>query len=319
MKDKNFLIRRLLLDNKRLKLLSFVLATLTWYIIQDMISFEIEIPGVRLEIQVQDGMAILNKSASTVDVTFRGSQDDIQRLDPRRLQAVVELTRESGELSHEVVLKPGMIKGVRGVRVVAIHPERITVKLDRQDEKRVPVKGRTLGSPLFGQVESVTCEPSTVLLLGPAQKLKTTECVYTQPVEVDGRVESFVRRTPVQAPGDNWVARMEPSDVQVKIAIAGKNAGHLWKNISVSAVVESGSSLLVDLDPSSVDVIATGQMESSATGEKFQVRAFADCIGLTLPGVYTVPVHVNVTGDAMAVARPDVVKVTVRSAGEKKL
>ncbi|MEI7880022.1 MAG: CdaR family protein [bacterium] len=319
MANKHSLIRNLLVNNKRLKALSFLLATLTWYIIQDAISFEIEIPGVRLEVQVQDGMAILNQSASTVDVTFRGSQDDIQRLDPRRVQAVVELTRESAELAHEIILKPGMIKGVRGVRTVAIHPSRILVKLDRQAEKRVPVKGRTLGSPLFGQVEAVTCEPSTVLLLGPAQKLKTTECVYTQPVDVDGRVESFVRRTAVQAPGDNWVAHMEPSDVQVKITISSKSAGQFWKNIPVSAVVESGSALVVDLDPLTVDVIATGRIEPPPPGEKFQVRAFADCIGLTVPGVYTVPVHVNVTGDAMAVARPDMVKVTVRLAGDKKL
>lgn len=311
-------IRDLFFHNKRLKALSVVLACLTWYIIQDTISFEIEIPGVKLDIQVQDGMAILNQSASTVDVTFRGSQDDIQRLDSRRLQAVVELTQEAKGITHEIVLRPGMIKGVRGVRAVAIHPARILVKLDRQAEKLVPVKGRTVGTPLFGQVESITCEPSTVLLLGPAQKLKTTDCVYTQPVDVDGRVETFIRRTAVQAPGDNWVAHMEPSDVQVKVTIAGKSAGRLWKNIPVSAVVESGSSLVVDLDPLTVDVIATGRMETSAAGEKFQVRAYADCIGLTVPGVYTVPVHVNVTGDAMAVARPDVVKVTVRFAGDKK-
>jgi hypothetical protein len=163
MADKRPLLWRLLLNNKRLKALSLLLATLTWYLIQDTISFEIEIPGVRLEIQVQDGMAILNQSASTVDVIFRGSQDDIQRLDARRIQALVELTGPSGELSHEIVMKPGMIKGIRGVRAIAIHPERILVKLDRQAEKRVPVKGRTLGSPLFGQVEAVTCEPSTVL------------------------------------------------------------------------------------------------------------------------------------------------------------
>jgi hypothetical protein len=112
---------------------------------------------------------------------------------------------------------------------------------------------------------------------------------------------------------------MEPMDVQVKVSISGKSAGQLWKNIPVSAVVESGSSLVVDLDPLSVDVIATGRIDTSTAGEKFQVRAFADCIGLTVPGVYTVPVHVNVTGEAMAVARPDVVKVTVRLAGDKKL
>lgn len=319
MVGKRILIRNFFFHNKRLKALSLLLASLTWYIIQDTISFEIEIPGVKLDIQVQDGMAILNQSASTVDVTFRGSQDDIQRLDSRRLQVVVELTPDARGISHEITLKPSMIKGARGVRTVAMHPAWILVKLDRQAEKLVPVKGRTMGSPLFGQVESVTCEPSTVMLLGPAQKLKTTDCVYTQPVDVDGRVESFVRRTAVQSPGDNWVAHMAPADVQVKVTLAGKSSGQLWKNIPVSAVVESGSTLLVDLDPTTVDVITTGRIDTSPAGDKFQVRALADCIGLTLPGVYTVPVQVSVTGDAVAVARPDVVKVTVRLAAEKKL
>ncbi|MEI6564829.1 MAG: CdaR family protein [bacterium] len=319
MVGKRFSLRELLVHNKRLKALSVLLGILTWYIIQDTISFELEIPDVRLQIEVQDGMAILNQSASTVDVTFRGSQEDIQMLDPRRLQAVVELTRETAGLSQEVILTPGMIKGVRGVRAVAVHPERILVKLDRQDEKRVPVKGRITGSPLFGQVESISCDPSTILLLGPAQKLKTTECVYTQPVDVDGRVESFVRRTAVQAPGDNWVAHMEPADVQVKITIAGKSTGQLWKNIPVSAIVDPGRLLVMDLDPPSVDVITTGRLETSAVADKLQIRAFADCIGLTVPGVYTVPIRVHVTGDVTALARPEVVKVTVRLPGDKAL
>ena len=225
--------REFFVRNKRLKALSFVLAILTWYIIQDTISFELEIPDVRLKIEVRQGMAILNQSVATVDVTLRGSQEDIQILDPRRLQAVVELTQDSDPSPMVIQLTPAMIRGVRGARAVAVHPSSITVTLDRQAEKRVPVKGRTSGTPLFGEVDKVTCEPSTVLLRGPAAKLQTTESVYTQPVEVDGRVESFVRRSAIQAPGDNWVVQMDPSDVQVTVSITGNSAGRQWKNESV--------------------------------------------------------------------------------------
>lgn len=61
--------REFFMRNKRLKGLSLVLAILTWYIIQDTISFELEIPDVRLKIEVRQGMAILNQSVATVDVT----------------------------------------------------------------------------------------------------------------------------------------------------------------------------------------------------------------------------------------------------------
>jgi YbbR domain-containing protein len=226
-------IRQMLLRNKRLKALSLFLAVLTWYIIQDTISFEIEIPDVRLKIEVREGLAILNQSVATVDVTLRGSQEDIQLLDPRRLQAVVQLAQDSGPAPIEIQLSPSMIRGVRGARAVAVHPERITVMLDRQAEKWVPVKGRTIGIPLFGEVANVACEPSTVLLRGPAGKLQTTDTVYTQPLDVDGRVESFVKRCAVQAPGDNWVVQMEPSDVQVSVTITGNSAGRPWKNEAV--------------------------------------------------------------------------------------
>ena len=40
--------------NKWLKLLSLLMATISWYVIQDAISFEVEIPDIRLQIQVQE-------------------------------------------------------------------------------------------------------------------------------------------------------------------------------------------------------------------------------------------------------------------------
>jgi len=312
-------LRALFVRNKRLKVLSLLLAIMTWYIIQDTISFEIEMPDIHLQIHVQDGMAILNQSISTVDVTLRGSQEDIQLLDPRRLQAVVELSGDSSPLSQEIHLTPAMIKGIRGVRAIAVHPSSLLVTLDRQDERRVPVKGRITGAPLFGQVESVLCDPSTVLLRGPAAKLKTTECVYTQPVDVDGRVETFARRCTVQAPGDNWVASMDPSDVQVRVIISGKGAGKQLKNIPVNTIMEPGHLMAVDVDPPSVDVTLTSRLNESISADSVQVRVFADCIGLNTPGIYTVPVHVQSAGGLTSVVSPNTVKVTVRMPGDKHL
>jgi YbbR domain-containing protein len=304
-------IAQILLHNRGLKLLALLMAAVTWFVIQDTISFEVEIPDIRLQIQVRDGMAILNQSATTVDVTFRGSQEDIQRLDPRRLQAVVDLVQSEG-VSEEVTVTPEMIRGVRGARAVVVHPSRIHVVLDRQDEKRVPVKGRTVGTPLIGEVDSVSCEPASVLLKGSAAKLRATDCVYTQPVDVDGRVESFVRRSALLQPGDNWVAQMEPADVQVKVTLTRRNATVERKHVPVNAVIDPGRKVAIDIDPPAVDVVLVGRTPTESIAEEGRpLRAFADCVGLTAPGTFVVPVRVLAGADVSSVTRPESVKVTL--------
>ena len=304
------LIRRILLENKGLKLLSLLMATLSWLMIRDAISLEVVIPDIRLQIRAREGMAILNQSASSVDVTVRGSQEDIQRLDPHRIQAIVELNDSGSAMSTDIEINPGMVHGVRGARAVAVQPTRIHVALDRQDEKRVPVRVRTTGVPLFGTVESATPDPATVLLKGPAARLRTTECVYTQPVDVDGRVESFLHRMALQAPGDNWVATMEPNEVQVKVTFVSQAGGKEWKAVPVKAVVDPGQGVTIDIEPATVDVVVTGRSNELALVDTAQLRVFADCTGLSAPGTHTVPVRVH-AGTAGARANPDTVRVTL--------
>ncbi len=306
-------IQSMVLNNWKLKCLALLMAIVSWNVIQDAISFEVVIPDVRLQVQVREGMAILNQSASTVDVTFRGSQEDIQRLDPRRLQAVVNLETETSPRPKEIPLSPESIRGVRGPRVVAVHPARIHVTLDEQAERRVPVQGRTTGTPLSGEVSAVICEPSTVSLLGPAAKLRTTECVYAQPVDVDGRVESFVRRSPLQPPGDNWVAKMDPAEVQVRVEITRKDSVRQFKGVAVSAVIEPGQTVVTDIDPAMVDVeLSVRSGDRMPEGDTARpVRAVADCTGLVAPGTFVVPVRVFAGHDAKATASPETVKVTL--------
>lgn len=299
--------------NWGLKSMALLMGLVSWYVIQDAISFEVVIPDVRLQFQVHEGMAILNQSASTVDVTFRGSQEDIQRLDPRRLQAIVDLENEKSPRPKEITLTSDIIRGVRGPRVVALHPARVHVTLDQQAEKRVPVKGRTTGTPLLGEVGAVVCEPSTVVLRGPAAKLRTTECLYTQPMDVDGRVESFARRVPLQPPGDNWVAQMDPAEVQVKVELTRKEAFRQLKDVRVNAVVETGTPMVVEVDPPTVDVELSVRpgMAALPADEVRRVAVVADCVGLLAPGTFAVPVRVFAGSDVRATARPETVKVTL--------
>ena len=305
---KDFLLR-----HKRVKILSLGLAVISWYAIRDATSFEVVMRDVRLEIQVPDGMAIQNQSATSVDVTFRGSQEDTRLIDPARLRAVVDL-RAASAGSTELQIGPRIVEGVRGVRAVDVKPNRLRVSLDRESEKLMSVKGMWTGKPLLGQVESVTCDPPIVRVRGPARKLDATEMVYTSPVDVDGRIESFAKRSPVLPPSDTWGVRIEPPEVQLKIRIVQKSAEREWDNVPVMAMVPPGLSVNAVFRPSQVSVMASGRSEVLAAISDEQVKAVANCSGLAVPGEYEVPVSVSLPTEAgvTAVTDPETIKVILR-------
>jgi YbbR domain-containing protein len=249
-------------------------------------------------------MAILHQSATSVDVTFRGSQDDIRLIDPNQIKAVVDLKAvEAG--TEEALVGPKSIEGVRGVRAVEVRPDRVWVTLDRESEKNVVVKGMYSGKPLLGQVESVVCDPPVVRLRGPARKLATAEFLYTAPVDVDGRIEPFAKRAPVLPPSDTWVARMEPSEVQVRINIVQKSGERQWDSLPVVTVVPPGVPVRTTVKPGRVRVIVSGRsdlLEGMADGH---IKVLADCTGLAVPGEHDVRLLAHLPTESGLTARTD--------------
>jgi len=306
-------LRRVLTDHWELKMASIVLAVISWHAIRDAISFEMLIRDVKLDTQLRDGMAVLNQSASTVDVTFRGAQDDIQRLEIKNIRAVVDLRGIDRSTTEVISIESKSIEGARGVTVIDINPPRIRFTIDREDEKIVPVKGRITGYPLSGEVESIVCEPSRVTLRGPARQLRLTEEVLTQPIDVEGRVASFGKRVPLISPGDNWVARIDPPEVRVQVAIASKAARRTLEAQTVSAINAPGEIKKITITPAQVTVLLLGPSEELKTVEEAALRTFIECTGLRV-GSYELPVQVYLphSGKIAVTTDPAVVQVTIR-------
>lgn len=301
-----------LLNNIGLKLLALALAVASWYAIRETISFEITIPDIPLELRLSEGWAIFKQSANTVTVTFRGSQEDIRLTDHKQIKAVVELPTNAIAGSGEIPVTPHDIQGARNVRAVHVEPGQVTISLDLEAEKRVPVKSRTAGKPLSGEVEELICEPAIVLLRGPAQQLKQTEWVYTEPVDVDGRLEGFVKRCRVLPPSNTWTPHIEPTEVQVKVVIVEKTETLEWKDLPVNAVTKPNTPVSVTLTPARATVVLTGSADTLETLKKTTPKVFVDCIDLDPSLTYDLPVTIHVPpGQAVtATADPAFVHVT---------
>jgi hypothetical protein len=207
--------------------------------------------------------------------------------------------------SYDAPVGPENIRGAQGVWPVRIEPEVIKISTDRESGKVIPVKSRPSGKPFAGEVEKMVCEPAVVLLRGPAQQLLQTEWIYTEPVDVEGRLGSFTKRCRVLPPSDTWTPVIEPPEVNVNVQIAAKNDTLELNDIPVEVVVRpSSATFKVETIPDQVDIVLTGRAENLEEFKKSAPKVFVDCVDLDASLTYDLPVLIflpagkNVTATA---------------------
>jgi len=302
-----------LLHNPGLKILALLAAVVSWLAIQETISFEVVLPDIPLEIHVAEGWAILHQSEHTVRVTFKGSQNDIGQMDPKQIKAIVDLRTNSIAGSGKIVVPLSAIKAPRNVRPIRVEPSRVQVSLDREQEKKVPVQSRAVGKPFAGEVEALICEPAVVTLRGPAQQLQQTAWVYTESVDVEGRVEGFTKRCRVLMPSDTWTPVIEPPEVQVSVMISARTETVEWDNVPVLVVGQPQALWTVEVLPSRVRVVLTGSPETLEDLQALAPKAFVECLELDPSLIYDLPVQVFLPlGKAVsATVEPHTVRVVV--------
>ncbi|MDA0990493.1 MAG: hypothetical protein O3A51_07060 [Verrucomicrobia bacterium] len=197
MKSSNF--TGWLARNWELKLLALLLAGLTYYAIRGATGYEVEYT-VPVEVAVEPGVAVLAQDPDVVKVRFRGSQDDLLKLEQKRLKALIRPRNDNLDgRPRSIPVAVRDIQGAPGVSIVKIDPQDVVVTFDRETEMVFSVlPPTTLGRPLVGKVE-LTYSPTTVTIRGPKRRLQELkqegrDQVSIEPVDVDGRVESFSKR-----------------------------------------------------------------------------------------------------------------------------
>ncbi len=317
-------IARFFSNNKELKLLSLLLGVLTFYAIRGATSDEttIEIPvNVRME---EEGIAILERDPSSVKVTFRGSTEDILRLAQKHIKAevktVIRPKAKNPTGSEQINIHPRNITGAGGgVRVVNIEPKSVHISLDREVEKEFLVaEPETIGEPLLGKVE-ISYEPKTVRIYGPKRRLEEAKnVVATEPVRVEGRVESFTTEARV-IPPIAWGSEIDPETIDVTVNIVTESISRQWTNVAVLAMSPQGEEVKYRFIPPTVDVTVHGRKAMVKNVLRKHVSVFADCTELDLDRTNMAPVHVHLPPgtDLQATVEPE--KIRVRAiAPEKK-
>lgn len=304
-------IKNLFIKDIGLKILAILLAVVTFYGIQREISFEISY-DIPLEIDVKSGVAVLDKETESIHVSFRGAPEDLGKLDQKLLKIKVKPHTDSVSGTQVIDINTRNIDGARGVTIASIKPSSVMVTFDHEVQKSVFIEKPTIqGSPLLGRAE-LEFSPKIATVSGSHKRLSDLKSVTTEPVDVDGRVESFNKTIRILIPGGKGNIKVAPQEVQVKVNIITEIVSITMTNVPVLSITEPGKYSAAQFSPPEVNVILKGNSEILDKLDFSKVRVFANCLNLDIESTNAIPltVHLPINKDIVTIIEPNSVILT---------
>lgn len=303
------------LTGTALKLLSLLLAVVVWYSIKENISFVSELSSVPLVIELPENWAVLEKSVDTVKVQFRGTREDIRDLSRDQVKVQYTFVGDLDKGEKIIELKPRNVVTTTGAEPVYIKPSQVTLRLDREGSRVLPVKADLQGRLPEGiNVENVTVEPKQVEVFGPESRLDEIEFLRTEPVGLEGKAQSFLSRVSLVSPSRVWDARLEPDAVNVKVDISDAVAmiERKLENAKVRVLIGQGRIRKLKVEPAGVSVVVSGTPEAIDKLDEDSVLVFVDCSDVERVTGYDLRVQVNLPeGLRVEKVEPESVKVSI--------
>ena len=173
-------------DRLALKGISVALAALLWLLVSGE---QIVERALRIPLQFSNlpaALELVGEAPSVVDVRVRGSSGALARMSAGELVAILDLrsARAGRRLFH---LSGSDVRVPFGIEVVQVTPSSVPIGFEPSASKVVRVIPEVEGSPARGfSIGTVTAEPDTVEVVGPASIVKGLSEAMTEPVSVEG-------------------------------------------------------------------------------------------------------------------------------------
>ncbi len=169
------------------------------------------------------GIIILDP-IQTVKVRLRGPDRQIRTLAPHVVDVVIEVSGTATG-TRDVQLDESNVLRPEGLEVLAIEPNSIPLRLDREKSQMLKVSPRLVGEPAAGAEPLLPIAyPDMVQVAGPESLLAGITAVTTSPISLDGHALTF-RQTVSVVPPNPLVRIVEPSVVTVEIPMQFPSTG----------------------------------------------------------------------------------------------
>jgi YbbR domain-containing protein len=211
-------LRRRVLPNFGLKLLSLALAVGLWLVVarDPVAEVAVEVP---IEFHnMPANLEISSENIPRLQIRLRGPQRLIRRLQPADVYADIDLNAlRPGERTFD--LTGQQIHQPNGLEVVQVIPSEFHVAFDNRITRSVDIHPRVIGVPAAGySMGTPVIEPSRITISGPEKHVSAVDGAITDPVDVSGAMGpmSFNRHAYVSDP---LVQVSNPNPVHVTVMI----------------------------------------------------------------------------------------------------
>jgi YbbR domain-containing protein len=210
-------LRRWVLHNFWLKILSLVLATGLWLVISpDQEPAEV---AVRVPIELRNVPAELEISSATIpeaQIRVRGPERMIRELRSTDIHAELQLAdAKPGERTFDLTSQ--QIRLQRNLIVVQVVPGQVHLSFDTRLTREVEIHPRVTGNFAPGQqVGKVLADPEKIKITGPQHHVELVSAATTDPVDASGTTTTATFVTNVYV-SDALVQVVQPTPVRVTV------------------------------------------------------------------------------------------------------
>jgi YbbR domain-containing protein len=210
-------LRRWVLHNFWLKILSLLLATGLWMAISpDEESAEV---AVRVPIEFEHVPPHLEISSVTIpeaQIRVRGPQRLIRELRSTDIHAELELgDAKPGERTFDLTAQ--QVRHQQDLHIVQVVPGQVHLVFDTRLTREVEIHARVTGNFLAGeQIAKVLVDPEKITITGPKQHVENVDAATTDPVDASGTRTTATFTTSVYV-SDPLVQVVQPTPVRVTV------------------------------------------------------------------------------------------------------
>ncbi len=191
------IIRKIFVEDWMMKLIALVITLALWFGVSGLREPKTErLRNVSLSMRVSNDVEITNSPVKEIDIVVTGDDRKIAQINKENLIVSLDLTESlAGDRSVQISPENINIDLPTGVKIVDIQPDRIAVKLEKVEEREVPVKVETEGAlPENLEIYQATAVPGKVRIRAPESYIKSLDLISTERIDIGGKSADFTER-----------------------------------------------------------------------------------------------------------------------------
>lgn len=187
------LLKRYLLHNFSLKLMSLLFAAALWFMIsRDERPAEVALHAPIVFENVPANLEISSESIPEALIRVRGPERVVRQLNPADVQAALDLSGSKPQ-DRTFDLTAQQVHHPRDVSVIQVVPSQLRISFDTRMTRDVEVHPRVTGNFATGeQIVRIDADPPRITITGPRRHVEKIEAATTDPIDATGTLGSAV-------------------------------------------------------------------------------------------------------------------------------